>query len=607
MAARIPAFPILAVTCAIGVLIIATAFAGARENRGWADPGLWTGMLVIVLPVTVRLLGAGATRGERLGLVVMLGLAVYSVQVLLSPDQFVLHDELGVYRTIVDILRTGTLYTPRNPVDPAYSDYPGIGSATAALSRLSGLGIVPCGRVLIGIAKAVTMGGLFLFVERCTRSARVAGIALVLYTTNPNFVYFDGQFAYESLALGLGALALWTMAHAAEDADGGWGDVVLAALLDGALVLTHHLTSYAIAILFCAWAVALVFRDARSPRTRRLVVLAGFSVAITAAYLMSHLQATQSDIGGSIVGSIQGVYQVISGASHGKAPFTSAAGYSNTSLEQAAGLASTAVLIAAWPFGLFVAWRQRQMGRGVIILGLVALLYPASLALRLTAAGSETSNRTSEFVYVGLACVLSLAFIVLLGRRLDGSLPRFRGLRLLAAVYVVGVVFVGGLTVGNPSYDTLPGGYMVGADNRSIDTEGVATAHWAARWLPAGRYFLADEADEEVLSAYTRLLPQSGAVRGVGVGEVFVSPTYDAEVRRIIITDKIRYLVVDRRDATALPHSGHYFDGGDPGGYSAPIPAQALDKFNRVRCIDRIFSSGNVAIYATGRVVSGCR
>jgi hypothetical protein len=234
------------------------------------------------------------------------------------------------------------------------------------------------------------------------------------------------------------------------------------------------------------------------------------------------------------------------------------------------------------------------------------VLYPASLALRLTAAGSETSNRTSEFVFAGLAATFSLALLGFAGKRLDRRGWQRYATRSLVTAYV-GIVFAGGLTVGNPPYDMLPAGYEVGADNRSIDTEGVSAAQWAARHLRGRSHFLADEADSELLTAYSQLRPQSGKVHGVGIGQVLVSPTFGRVERGIISTDKLRYLVVDRRDSTALPRSGHYFDGGDPEKYSAPIAAQALSKFDREPCINRIFSSGNVAIYATERVVSGCR
>lgn len=599
-------FGTLLVTSAIGVLVVAVAFAGARLSHSWADALFWTGLLIIMLPVTVRLVGQRATRAERLALVIALGLALYAVKVMMSPAQFVLHDELGAYRSIEDILRTGHLYKPINPVDGAYSAYSGIVSITAALSRLSGLGIVPCGLILIGVAKALVSGGLFLFVERCTRSARLAGIASLIYVANPNFVFFDAQFAYESLALGIGAAALWMTTWVADDRKGGWGDVVIAALLEGALVLTHHLTSYAIAIVIASWAVIAATSRRRPAATVRLAVLAGFSIAITIAYFLATRRATESDIGGSIVGSFQALYSVVSGVAQSKAPFTSAAGYSNPPLEQAIGLLSVALLLLAWPFGLLASWLRRRVDPGILVLGLAALLYPISLALRLTAAGSETSNRTSEFIFVGLGASLALALLVFVGHRLDREGWRGWSLRLLITAGL-GVTFVGGITVGNAAYDLLPSGYEVAADGRSIDTEGVAAATWAARHLTPDKEFLANETDTELLTAYTELRPQSGTVQGVRVGELFVSPVFGPAERQIITTDKLRYLIVDGRDATELPHSGHYFDNGDPEQYSSPISAQGLFKFNGVGCIDRIFSSGNIVIYDAGRVLGGCK
>jgi hypothetical protein len=594
------------ITLSAGVATAAVAFAGARRGSPWADAVLWTALLIIVLPVAVRLLGTGATRGERLWLVSVLGLALYAVFVLEYPNAFVLHDELGHVRSVADILRTGRLYTT-NPVDPAYSAYPGILSLTAALARLSGLGITPAGLIVVAVAKLLVMGGLFLFVERVLSSSRAAGIAVLLYTANPNFVFFDSQFAYESLAVGIAAVALWMVARAADEEHGGWRDVMVAVVLDAALVLTHHLTSYAVALVVAVWAVLSLLRRGRGPTTWRLVTLAATVLAVTLVYAIVNFAATQSDIGGSIVSSFRGLYDVVAGSSKSKAPFSAAAGYTDPPLEKVTGLVAVALLLAAWPFGLYAAWRRRRIGPGVVILGLAALLYPASLALRLTAAGSETSNRTSEFVFAGLGGVIALALIMLLGRWFDNGGWRERGLRLLAVAYV-GVVFAGGITVGTPPYQTLPAGYEVAADNRSVDSEGVDAARWAARWLAPNQDFLADENGSVLFTGYTRLNAQAGSAAGVPVGQLFVSSTFGAAERRIIGFDKLRYLVVDRRDSTALPRSGHYFDGGDPEKYSSPIAAHSLQKFSSVPCLDRVFVSGNVTIYdAQSLLRGGCR
>ena len=72
------------------------------------------------------------------------------------------------------------------------------------------------------------MVALFLFLERVTRSARAAGIGVAVYACNPSFLYFDSQFAYESLALTIAAALLlvavrWSEPAAAIDR-GRWAD-----------------------------------------------------------------------------------------------------------------------------------------------------------------------------------------------------------------------------------------------------------------------------------------------------------------------------------------------------------------------------------------------
>jgi hypothetical protein len=598
--------PVLVLTSAAGVLVCALAYAGARMNAGWADAVSWIGLMIILLPATFRLLGSTARRSERLVLVGVVAVGLYTVFILLSPSMFGLHDELGAYRSVEDILRTGRLYKPPNPIDAAYSSYPGILAVTAALSRLTGLGVVPCGYVLVGVAKLLLTGGLFLFVERITRSSRVAGIAVVLYMANPNFFFFDSQFAYESLAIGIGAMALWMTSRVAEPVSGTNTDLIVALMLDAALVMTHHLTSYAVTLVVIVWATFSQFQRPRTAAAQRLLVLALFSVIMTGAYALATLKATESDIGGSIVGSLHGLINVISGNEASKHPFSSASGYANPPLEQAAGLLSVGLLMAALPFGLYAVWRRRHNGLGLLILELTALLYPASLGLRLTAAGSETSNRTSEFVFAGLATVVALTFIVLFGRVADRRDWAGRLLRLLATAYI-GVAFAGGITVGTAPYDLLPTGYAVGADARSVDTEGVQAARWAGRWLAPRLNFFGDLTDGELFTAYSQLRPQSGTIGSHKLGELFTSATFGPVQRRIITYDKIRYVVVDKRDSSALPYSGSYFGDADPGTYTSPIGLRALTKFDFVPCIDRIFSSGNIVVYDTSRLLAGCR
>src|SRR5690349_8963265 len=69
--------PVLSVVCALGLVILATAFTGGRTDEWWANPLFWVGFLVTAVPVAVRLLSPDASRTERIGLVSLLRLALY--------------------------------------------------------------------------------------------------------------------------------------------------------------------------------------------------------------------------------------------------------------------------------------------------------------------------------------------------------------------------------------------------------------------------------------------------------------------------------------------------------------------------------------------------
>src|SRR5260370_7895193 len=64
--------------------------------------------------------------------------------------------------------------------------------------------------IVLGVAGLVLVLALYLFYEYLSNSARVAGIATLLYAANPNFFGNTG-FAYESLATPLAAFVLFAI------------------------------------------------------------------------------------------------------------------------------------------------------------------------------------------------------------------------------------------------------------------------------------------------------------------------------------------------------------------------------------------------------------
>jgi hypothetical protein len=238
----------------------------------------------------------------------------------------------------------------------------------------------------------------------------------------------------------------------------------------------------------------------------------------------------------------------------------------------------------------------------VLVLGVAALLYPATLALRLTAAGTETSNRASEFVFVGLGVVAGLAFLRWIARRTDAGR---RGPLLRAPIAAgLGALFIGGLIVGWAPYARLPAGYLVAAGSRSIEPEGVEAARWAGRHLPDHSRMLADSTNELLMAAFGDQNVISGQVDGRRIGAVLTARRLRDSRREIVAGEKLRYVVVDLRLSEALPRTGRYFSSGDPtpNQYTEPIPRQALTKFDDQPDMDAVFRSGNITIYDTSRV-----
>jgi hypothetical protein len=594
----------LTLVAALGVLLVAIAYAGARTGETWADPAFWAALVVIVVPIAFRLFGAEATRGERLGLLVVLGLALYAVKVLHSPDGFTHHDELGHLRGTRDILLTGELFG-ENPIVDAYNFYPAIQAVTAAVAATTGLSVFAAGVLVVGLGRTLLMIGLFAFLERVTGSTRVAAIAVAIYAANPNYIFFDGQYAYESLAIGLAAIALFAAMRASTTG--------IAVLAIAATVVTHHMTSYALAIALVVLAIAERFRDRPVEAHGPLARLAAFAVTAVGAWWLVAGDATSSELGTSLTGTVTGIWDLISGAATSRQPFAAATGYSDPPLERITGLVSVGVLCGALPFALWATFLRRRDHPALALVWLAALAYPATLGLRLTRAGTETSNRASEFVFVGLGAVLGIAFVHWLARRTDRPGARAAGLRAALAA-TVAVLVAGGLIVGWAPSSRLPAGYQPGAGARSISPEGVAAARWAGEHLPPESRTFSDGPLALLLAAYGRMNPEGGVIDGKDVASLFLRPAFTSTDEAILRDDRIRFVFVDERITTALPRSGRYFEGHDPRAhrYRTPIELNALDKFDalesapgggRPELLDRIFSSGDIHGYDARRLL----
>jgi hypothetical protein len=593
--------PALGLIAAGALLLIAVADTGARASAEWAEPLFWFGLVALYAPIVARLAAPDAARGERLALILMLGGGLYLVKIMHSPLGVTHHDEFIHWRTTRDILDTGRLF-PENALLPVSPLYSGLENATAALASLSGLSIFISGAVVVGAARLVVVGALFLFYEQVADSAWVAGLATALYMANPTFVYFGGMFKYESLALAFFGLTLAALARRerATSVTARIGLTVVALVALAAVAVTHHLTAYALLGLLALWlAIARLRRGADGPGLTGFVVVAAmlnvgwllFVASITVGYL--------APLFTTAVLEIVRLMSLEQGSS--RQLFTSASGEVAPLWQRATGIASVALILSALPFGLWAVWRRHRRRALALALAVVALGYPATLALRLVGdeRGWEVSHRSSVFVFLALGFLVALAIERWLARR-----PGWLG--VAPVVVAASIIFLGGMIGGWPPKWRLPGPYLVAAATRSVEPQGIAAALWARVWLGPDNRIATDSVNYMLMGSYGEQYYVSTLNGGVDTSWVFYAPAIGPGEIDILRRGRISYLVVDRRLTSAPPMLPPYA-GGDPRGkdYTRPVPAAALAKFDQTPGVSRVFDSGDIVIYDVRGLTGG--
>jgi hypothetical protein len=584
----------------VALALLALALIDNAGRHGASDTGtlFWLPLLAMLLPGAFRLCSTDASSAERVALLVLLGGGLYVAKVLLSPAEFTFSDELSTLRTTKDLATTGGLLTP-NTLARGFALYPGVDLSTLSLAHASALPLFTSGLLVIGTAKLVLVLAVFGLLLHASGSERVASIAALVYIANPNFLFFDAQFSYESLALALAlaTLALVALALDSPNKTARAALTALAALAGLAVAPTHHITSYALVAVLALWAPTLAVRRRRE-RTRPPAWPAAAVLLTTGLAVGAWLTVVGSSTGGYlrpvITDAVESTYDFLTGSGVGKTPFHSA-GEANSHLEQALGLASVLILLCLLAVGLWRLRRQRPASALAWVLVAMAALYPASLALRLTQAGTETSNRASEFLFLGLALV---AGGVLASRPAGSGSARTTGGRLLVTA-LVGVLFVGGVVIGWPPASRVPGRALIEADTRSVEPYDIAAARWAAGHLPRGSRIVADRANGLLMSAYAGQDPLIGAVRDLPFAAIITSAGWGPTEDRLIAGAHIEYVVVDRRLASHLPALGIYVDHDETGAnaHRTPLSSLAIAKFEHRRSLRRIYDNGPVAIY----------
>jgi hypothetical protein len=592
--ARLSRWPVslVAVSAATGVLVVATAYTAGRlgqASSAWADRLYWLGQSLILAPAAARLLSRRLlTAAETVTLVVVLTVAEYLVKVCYSPAAFSYPDELMHWRSTVDVLQTGTLFTVNHllPISPRY---PGLEELASALVSVTGLSVFTSGLIIAGAAHLMFVCVLYVLFRHVSGRHRVAGIAGLCYASCSLFQSFDSMFLYQTAALpffGLTLLATWRLTARGTAGDrAGWLTVAAASI--AATMVTHHVTSYLLvaALVVCALASLLAGDRFSAAWAASLALLAALAAA---CWLRLAAPATWGYLQPAADGVLQGFRAVLTGG-HSSAPPPSVVPLGNRVL----GVAAVLTLSALLPCGWRQVWLRHRREPWVVAMAIGSVSWYAIVAVRLAVAdGSELAGRAATFVYVPSGFIAGLAVAHLIGTAVRWRAPTLAATALAGAL----LLMFDGLANGWPPYwERLPGPHQVAGTERSVGPEEIAAARWALAALGPGNRFATDSGSYPVLGSYGDQNP----VRSVAY--LYTSAVFTRSDAQRIRAQSLRYVLVDQRLSQSLPASGQYFPvDPDAGRYTRPLPSGGLTKFNRISGVSRIYDAGNIVIYDVG-------
>jgi hypothetical protein len=576
---------------AAALLAVAVAHSLGRSGRPGGQALFWLGVLVPFALAAVRLGSMAVSRLERVGIVVVVGMTLYLVKVLQNPFAFLYSDEFNFAYNAQRVLDTHSLFD-ENPILSVSASYPGLATATSAVAELTGLGVFGAGLLVIGATRLLVTLSLFLLFEEITRSARIAGLAVLLYGAHPNFLFYSAEFGYESLALPLAALALagvtrW-MRREDDSLRHAWSIAVLIVIV--AVVMTHHMTTYALlAFLLAAAGVSALVR--RRGRTLNPWPFAAFAGLVTIGWLVFAASNTVGYLTFIFVRALRSAINTALNEAPARELFQSdKPGAPSQSGEQFIAVASVVLIAVSLPIAARFVWKHYRRPVPLVLTG-AGIGYLAMLSLRFIPNAWEIGNRTSEFLFVGVAFLVAIA-----GLRVAAALRP-----PLGRIVLVGgatLVFAGGVVAALPPDLRLSLPYRISVQDRVLEPQGVVAARWARAHLGQDRRILADESNARLLLSEGQHPLAGGAPNK---DDVLVDDILAPWMVKILREERVEFVLMDRRRIRQDRLAAYYFDSARARRAGRYQVAFAV-KFERQPGTSRVFDSGDITIFDVRQV-----
>jgi hypothetical protein len=581
--------PEIALWQSMNLLLIAWAFVEARTGNPRSETFFWVGLGSLIVPVAIRLYSTEASRPERVGLLLLLGGFFYLVKVMHSPYAFTFPDEFSNLRNVQEILENQRLFQ-ENPDLRVTALYPGLATITSFLVSLGGFPPFPAGLLVIGAARLVLFLALFLLYEQVSGSERIGSLATLFYTANANFLFYTAEFSYESLALPMAIFVLYITARREMTNDHRFALTVVALLGIVMVVISHHMTSFVlVGLLLAATAISIMWTRGAKKGPWDLALAAVLTTSLwvmyVATFTIKYLSPVFGRTGRSIV-------RIAAQEETTRELFKSnSTGYVSPLWEQFAVLGAFLLISLGLPVGWWKLWRQYRYHIFALLLGVVSLVYLPMQALRLTSAGWETANRSSEFLFIGVGFVLAFAIAQIQGFRFEWIRSETKWIP--GAIIVV--LFFGGFISGWPPQARMPRPYLVDAGSHTVEPQIVEVARWAHDYLGPDHRIATTKVGAKLFSAYGEQAPFTG--KPYGIKDMLQSKFVGPSELEILRGAGIEFIASERRSISWDHMIGLFFVNHRSSPAYELGEFKQYQKFDGLEGVHRILDSGDIIIY----------
>ncbi len=567
----------------IGLLLMLSGFMILIHNYYMAYKGtilfveFWLGIIVATVSVIIII-----TKVRKSNIILIFlflyGLLLYSTFFLRSPDFLYFQDEMIHWQATNLILDSGTTNGIAT-IQPLDKWYPGLSIFASVIVNVLGTPLINVARILTILTHSSILIFLFLFVHNISHNRKISAMAALLYCANPEYIFFDSAFSYESLAIALYVLILFLVSKKIKNQTISMSILIIISLF--ALAITHHVTSMVMIVFLI---ILLINKYLFSlNRINSLYYLVGIGFCFVASWIIYNANDAVCYLNGVLTARIQSFINTVIFETEGKQLFRHSLLPSYEIAIDKYIYPSLIIILSL--IGMFF-YLKEKTGNKLISHSLIvwSFCYFATWPFMMTR-GAELAIRLWATLFIGVIVWLS----IVLNKLLD--IKRLKALALVVLILLI----VGGISIGSNEERRYPLIRSAGGGG-ALTKDVVNSCNWYSKQFGYYNKIAGDRTIYFIFGQYGRQY-----VDMQNSWKVFYPIKNEKNLYSLI--SEYEAIIVDYRITQYLANAKSYFSQESlptkypDYGRSVTFPIQLIKKFDDVTILNMIYANGNIAIY----------